>query len=389
MLDIVKVRKDTAGVANQIHLNNAGASLPVDKVRETMISYINEEMLYGGYETADKSAAALNETYELAAKLINCSGDEIAFTQNASLSWNLAFYSIPFEKGDLILTSDVEYVSNFINFLKLKKEKQVDIVLIPQDEYGMVDCLKLEQMITNKVKLIAITHIPSNSGLINPAEEIGAIAAKYGILYLLDSCQSVGQLPIDVKKIQCSFLTATGRKYLRGPRGTGFLFVDKNVLPKLNPVYLDSYSASWTSSDEFIINPTAKRFETFERNIAGQLGLGEAIRYALAIGVENGWQRIKELSAYLREGLASIDSIKLQDIGNEKCGMVTFTHNRIEPLVVQKLLHQQGININSPGKQSALLDMEKRNLERVNRASVHYYNTKEELDVLLEKLKKM
>jgi selenocysteine lyase/cysteine desulfurase len=234
-------------------------------------------------------------------------------------------------------------------------------------------------MMDERVKLIAITHVPTNGGLVNPAAAIGAVAREAGVLYLLDACQSAGQMPLSVEEIGCDMLSATGRKYLRGPRGTGFLYVKKSILEELEPPLLDLHAAEWTARDEFEIRRDARRFENWETNFAGKIGLGVAVDYALDFGIEEIWTRVQSLAATLRYRLRDIRGIQVTDIGEEKCGIVTFTIDGKEPKRFREEIRKQGINVWSSSREYTRLDMEQRNLESVVRASVHYYNSDDEI----------
>ncbi len=388
MININKVRQETDGVQKVIHLNNSGASLMPNIVRDSMLHYLDQEALYGGYEIAEKYIEILDEVYELAARFINCYPDEIAITESATAAWTKAIQCIPFQKGDKILTSEAEYASNFISYLQLKERKGIEIVVVPSDPFGRISIEELERLIDDNVKLIAITHIPTNGGLINPVEEVGEIAAKYNIFYLIDTCQSVGQLPIDVQALKCTFITATGRKFLRAPRGTGFLYVNKKQAGHLYPVDLDLYSATWTSKTSFTVREDAKRFELFETNKGAKLGLASAIRYALDLGMENIWQRIQMLANYTRQQLSQLN-IEILDRGNNNCGIISFRVKDKDPIKLMMLLREQQINISKSHRNSTLLDMDKRNLVTINRLGVHYYNTKEEIDTFIKALSKL
>lgn len=387
--EIQQFRRETDGTQHVVHLNNAGAALPPNVVRDRVINYLQEEALYGGYEIAAKYAEELQEVYQHIARFIHCSPTEIALTENATVSFNLAFSSIPFQAGDIILTTEVEYGSNFINYLKAKKEKGVEIQLIPTDEAGGVDPAALAQLINDRVKLISITHLPTNGGLVNPAKAIGEIAKQHGILYLLDSCQSLGQLPMDVRELGCSILTGTGRKFLRGPRGTGFLYVNQEVIAQLIPPFLDNQSASWQTKDQYQIHPAAQRFENWENSKALRLGLATAIQYAQDIGMEKIWQRIQYLADYARQNLEALPEVDLYDRGKVQGGIITFRHQRLAPPDLQQLLLKHKINTSVAMQQVTLIDMQQRNLDTLNRASVHYYNTEEEVDQLIKVLQKV
>jgi selenocysteine lyase/cysteine desulfurase len=312
--------------------------------------------------------------------LIGCSRDEIALVENATRAWDMAFYSIPFQPGDRILTSMAEYASNYIAYLQIVRRTGATVEPVPDDAYGQVSLDALRNTIDKRVKLISITHVPTSGGLVNPVAEIGKIAREAGIIYLVDACQSVGQMPIDVNLIGCDLLSTTGRKYLRAPRGTGFLYVRNEALERLDPVFLDLHAAQWVARDRYEIEPGARRFETWEKNYAGIVGLGTAIDYAQHWGLENIWRRIKTLSYQLRTRLSPLPGVIVHDRGVNQCGIVTFTVENLDPVEIQQRLDQQHINVTVAVRSSTLLDLSARNLDSMVRASVHYYNTEEEIE---------
>jgi cysteine desulfurase/selenocysteine lyase len=384
--EIQQLRAETRGTAERIHFNNAGASLPPDVVVETVVNYLNEEAVYGGYETEYKYREELDNTYTLIARLINAEKDEIAVVENASTAWILAFNGIDFKKGDEIIISEMEYVTNLIGFLNAKKTHGIEIKLIPNDEHGNFSTTALENAISPKTKLIAVTHVPSTAGGMIPIIEIGKIARKHNILYLLDACQSAGQVPLDAKEIGCDMLAVTGRKYLRAPRGTGFLYVRKEVQDKLKLIFMDGFTTQWVSEDDFKIRDDARRFELYEKNRALTLGLGEAVEYALGIGIERIWQRVQHLAALLRRQLAEINGVTIHDIGDQKCGIVTFSVTGIDSAMIKNKLAEKDINVSVGKAISTLIYMNKNHLSSVVRASVHYYNTEEEIFVMCSTL---
>ncbi|MBR8833693.1 MAG: aminotransferase class V-fold PLP-dependent enzyme [Stigonema ocellatum SAG 48.90 = DSM 106950] len=354
------------------------------QVLDAIISHLKKEAEIGGYEAAKLSHDAVEHVYDGVSELIGCQRHEIAIIENATRAWDMAFYAIPFKSGDRILTSVSEYGSNYIAFLQIAQRTGAVIEVIPNDDYGQVSITALKNLISERVKLIAITHIPTNSGLINPAVEIGKVAKQANVLYLLDACQSVGQMPINVQTIGCDILSGTGRKYLRGPRGTGFLYVRQNVIEQLEPPFLDSHAAQWVTKDQFKIRTDARRFENWETNYAGKVGLGVAVDYALSWGLENVWARISSLAKMLRTHLSNISHVKLQDVGLDKCGIVAFTVDGHNPQHIYHQLAKQKINVSVSQAASTRLDMEKRGLESVVRASVHYYNTEDEIQLFCE-----
>ncbi len=388
-MDIARARAETPGCEEVLHFNNAGAALMPQAVIDAQIGHLQLEARIGGYEAADIASERVAACYDSIARLLNCHRDEVALVENATVGWCLAFYALDLKAGDRILTAEAEYSSNYINYLKVAKDKGVAIEVVPSDASGQLDVEALERMIDSKVKLIAITHVPTNGGLVNPAAEVGRVARSHGILYLLDACQSPGQIDLDVEAIGCDFLSATGRKYLRGPRGSGFLYVRRPVLESIKPPMLDNHAAVWTSLDSFELRNDARRFENWEFNYAAVLGLGAAVDYALSWGLDAIEQRVTQLAGNLRSALTEIPGVTVTDIGASKCGIVTFTKTGIDAPALRAALRAQNINVSISTINSTRIDMERRGLKDILRASVHYYNTEEEIERLCTALIKL
>ena len=389
MFSLTRVRMDTPGCDNVIHFNNAGAALMPNPVIAAMVGHLYLESQIGGYEAAQANVEKMERAYDAAASLIGCTRDEIALTENATRAWDMAFYSIPFQPGDRILTCTSEYASNYMAFLQVARRTGAVIEVIPDDSSGQVSIWRLQQMMDDRVKLIAINHIPTNGGLINPAEEIGQVAREAGVLYLLDACQSIGQIPVYVEEIGCDFLSATSRKYLRGPRGVGFLYVYQERISQLEPVMVDLQAADWVSVNEYRLKENARRFETWESNVAGRIGLGAALDYLLDLGIEETSARLCTLAESLRQKLAGIPRVTVHDLGERKGGIVTFTVEGWDAAAVKQNLLEQKINVSISTPFSARLDMDARQLPGLVRASVHYYNTDQEIETFCEKLESL
>ncbi len=380
IFDLERARTETPGCQHVVHLNNAGAGLMPKPVLDAVVAHLEHEARMGGYEAADAAHDAVEHTYDAAAALIGCERDEIAMIENATRAWDMAFYSVPFHPGDRILTAMAEYASNYIAYLQVAARTGVVVEAIPNDETGQLSVDALRRMIDDRVKLIAITHVPTNGGLVNPAAAVGQVAREAGIPYLLDACQSVGQLPVDVEEIGCDMLSATGRKYLRGPRGTGFLYVRRTMLERLEPPFLDLHAATWVARDRYDLRPDARRFENWEMNYATKIGLGVAIDYARQWKIETTWARIRSLAAMLRERLNAMPGVVVRDIGAEQCGIVTFTVAGHDPAWLVDALLARGINLSFTTRAGTRLDMESRDLSAMVRASVHYYNSEDEIE---------
>jgi selenocysteine lyase/cysteine desulfurase len=378
--DIQRARQDTPGCHHILHFNNAGASLMPQPVLDATIGYLQSEAQIGGYEVAEQMRDQLEHTYDAIATLIGCAREEVAIIENATRAWDMAFYSIPFSSGDRILTSMAEYASNYIAFLQVTQKTGAVVEVIPNDQYGQISIEQLRGAIDERVKLIAITHIPTGGGLVNPAAEVGKVAREANIPYLLDACQSVGQMPIDVEKIGCDMLSATGRKYLRAPRGTGFLYIRQSLLERLDPPFLDLRAAEWVARDRYVVRSDARRFENWETNYAGKIGLGVAVDYALQQGVDTTWRRIKNLAYTLRTRLSPLPGVIVHDRGVTQCGIVTFSVEGQDPAEIKRQLAEHAINVSVTERSSTRLDLEARGLTSLVRASVHYFNTEEEIE---------
>ena len=331
----------------------------------------------------------LENTYNGLSCLLNCKIDEIAVVENATVAWDMAFYGIPLDQGDVVLTSVSEYASNCIAYLQRAQRDGMHIRVVPNDSYGQLDIKALENRIDARVKLISISHVPTSGGLINPVSEIGRVARSAGVPYLLDACQSAGQLHLDVDDIGCDMLSATGRKFLRGPRGTGFLYVRESIMESLMPPFLDLHSAVWVSPESFKMRPNARRFENWENYVAGKIGLGTAVDYALDIGMDGIEKRIKDLAENLRTRMSNMSGVAIQDLGQEKCGIISFSIKEMDPDLIVSQMSKWGINISTTSSVSTPYDMQQRNIQLMNRLGIHYYNTESEIDHFLECLQKM
>ncbi len=391
-LDINRLREETPALKadpSLIHFNNAGAALMPETVAEATREYLDSEILRGGYETFDKYESKLEMFYEHAAQLIGADSREIAFIENATRAWDMAFYSLPFTEGDNLVTSEAEYASNYIAYLQTQKRMNIEIRVAPNDASGSVDPERLKTVVDTNTKLITITHIPTSGGQVNPAAEVGKFARENDILFLLDACQSVGQMAIDVEELGCDFLSATGRKYLRGPRGTGFLYVNKRWLGRIEPVFLDLHAATWTEKDNYRVRDDAKAFENWEQNFCGKLGLSRAIEYANNLGTREIERRIFELGHYFREELNKVPGLTVTDSGAIKCGIVTIKSDLLPAKKIADSLKRENINLSTSSVLGTRLDMEARKLPELVRMSVHYYNTESEVDRCINFLKEM
>ena len=382
-MSLETIRQDTKGCHDKIFLNSAGSSLPPQVVLEKMFAYFEQEEQLGGYEVEALRAAEIAEFYTETAKLINCQPDNIAFAYSATDAYAKALSSIPFKAGDTILTTNDDYLSNQIAFFSLQKRFNINVLRSNNLENGLIDLADFEEKIQKyQPALVAITHIPTNSGLVQQAEEVGALCKKYDVWYLLDSCQSVGQMPVDTQKIGCDFLNGTGRKFLRGPRLTGFLYVsDKALQAGLEPLLIDRRGADWTSFDAYTVKNNAKRFESMEVS-ASIIGLAEAVRYANNVGLTHIAAYNKGLIRRLRENLSQNPNLELLDKGETLSSILTFhLHGqKLENIVAT--LRSNKVVFGVSYKNWALIDFTKKGVDWAIRFSPHYFNTLAEMDAV-------
>ena len=386
-IDIEKIRSHTSGLQTTTHLLASGSALMPQPVIDAIIDHIKLEARIGGYEAADAMGDQQDAVYGAVARLIGAKPQEIALMENATAAWCMAFYSLPLKRGDRILTCQAEYAANYVAYLQRAKRDGIIIEVIPNDASGALDLAALEEMLQQPTALISITWVPTNGGLVNPAAAVGALARKHDVPYLLDACQAVGQMPVDVAAIGCDYLTATGRKFLRGPRGTGFLYIREPLIAQTEPAMIDHFAAPWVSTERYELRPDARRFENWENAYALRAGLGAAINYAMDIGIENIQKRAWGLADLLRDQIGEIKGATLHDAGGEHCAIVSFSIAGLDPRQTVAALRAQGISIGTSDPDSTRLDAEARELPTMLRAAPHYYNTEADIEQLVAALK--
>lgn len=383
-IDIEAVRAQTPGCGSTIHLNNAGSSLPPTIVLDAVVDYLQTEALVGGYEIADDRQADLDAVYRSAADLLGGAKENWAFVESATRGWNAGFSALRFRPGDRVLTTKAEYPSNMAGLLRAAEVQGVDVVIVPDDEHGQVDVVALESLLDDRTRLVSLTHVPTQGGLINPADRVGAILRETSILYQVDACQSVGQIPVNVDALGCDILSFTGRKFLRGPRGTGMVWASDRALAEMgNPAGVDMRGATWDAPMSVRPAPSALRFEPYEVFYAGKVGLATAIDYAAGIGVDEIAARNTMLSTRLRDALAALDGVAVHDKGERLSAIVTFSVEGHEAPDIKDVLRSKTINVSVTSQASARLDFPERGLDQVVRASVHYFNSIDEIDALV------
>lgn len=384
-LNLDQIRQDTPNCLDKLYFNNAGASLMPKPVMEKIQHYLAEEEKYGGYAAFDRNSDEIQQFYNETALMIDAAPHNIAFAHSATDAYAKALSAIDFKEGDILLTTADDYVTNHMQFLSLQKRFGIVIKKVQTQLNGDIDFEDFERIIAEKKpKLIAVTHIPTNSGLVQDVEKVSEICTRENIPFLLDACQSVGQLPVSVAKIKCDFMSVTGRKFLRGPRGTGFLYISDTMLEQgSHPLFIDGAGAAWRSENSFELIEKAKRFQYWELPYALVLGLKEAILYQKSIGIENIKNYNDEVMAYLRKNMASIPGVATFDKGSVTCNILTFTKENKPILDLKAALLAKDVYCSISARESGLIDFDKKGIPGVVRISPHYFNTITEVDQLL------
>ncbi len=372
---------DTPGLATRVHLNNAGAALMPAVVSDAIKAHIERESTTGGYESADAVAPALAATYEAVATLTGAAPRNIAMTSSATRAFAQALSVFEFGHGDVILTSSNDYISNQLMFLSLARRRGVRIVRAPESPSGGVDVGAFTELLhRERPRVATLTWVPTNSGLIQPAAEVGAACREAGVPLILDACQAVGQLEIDMRALQCDYLAATARKFLRGPRGVGFLVVSDEALARGDhPLLVDMRGARWTDADTFDLVDDARRFEEWELPYALVLGLGAAARYALDVGIAAGGARAHDLAAQARAMLVQLPGVRSLDHGEHLSAIATFELAGHDAREVMLALRARGINTSAQSRGDAVIDLDRKQAASLLRVSPHYYNDEAEL----------
>lgn len=385
-----RARSLTPGCEHVLHLNHAGASLLPQPVLDAVVAHLQMEGRIGGYEAGEVATPQVERTYAALAELLGAHPSEIALMDSATRAWDMAVYSLPIEPQDRVLISRAEYGSNAIALLQLKRRTGCQLVLVDDDAHGQIDLEALErELAADHTAMVSLVHVPTQGGLVNPAVEVGNLCREAGVLFVLDACQSVGQLPVDVGELGCAILAGNGRKFLRGPRGTGFLYMRSELIPLVEPVMLDLHAATWTAPDRYEVRADARRFEMWEHDVAARIGLGVAVDHALSWGIDAIADRNRGLAEGLRRRLEDIPGVTVHDKGQQRCAITTFTVEGVAPEDVKARLRADAVNVSTTMATSAQLDLRNRGLDSLVRASVHYTTTEEELDRFADLIRAM
>lgn len=370
-------RAATPGWGDALLLNHAGASVMSAAALAALQQQLALESRVGPMDAADAVAAQLQQLREGAARLLNAGSDEVAIMGSGSAAfgavWSAFTHKAPLRPGDRILVGRQEWGGNLATYQRAGASVEV----LPCRADGSVDVEASTALIDEHVRLISLTWLPANGGLINDAAGLGRLARAAGVPYLIDAGQAIGQLPVDVQALGCDVLKGAGRKHLRGPRGTALLYVRRSFLDRLDPPWVD------------VLGPRddARRFETAEQPVALRLALQVAIAEALELGIDAIGARVQALAALLRERLAALPQVRLHDLGaGPRSGLVSFTIDGEAAPVTRARLARQGIHVGANGVPYTPLDMQARGLDGVVRASFSWLNNQADIERLASAL---
>jgi selenocysteine lyase/cysteine desulfurase len=379
VIDLAAERSSTPGCLDQVFLDSAGSSLPPDRVVAAVVSHLRREAEVGGYRAGAERADDLCALRVGLGQVLGCSDDLVALTDSATRAWNQFVTALRWSPGGRVLICGNEYGANAIALLRRVRADACTVEVVPTDASGQVDLDALDAMLDERVRLVSVVHVPTNSGQVAPVREITDRAHRVGALVVLDACQSVGQLAIDVVELGVDALSGSGRKWLRGPRGTGFLYLRRELLETLEPAAADMRGATWTAADAYELRPDAARFELWEGDVAGRLGLKEAVDHLLELGTQAVEQAVRRNAADLRTALAALPGVAVQDTGEDLAGIVSFTVDGLDPYDVRDRLLEDHVTVSVSDLASTRLDMTRRGLDAVVRASPHYFVSPEDL----------
>jgi len=389
-LNVAAERARTPGSFTGHHFNSAGAALLANGTVEAVIDHLRAESLSGGYEAAKHAAPALEAVYARTAELLGARLEEVALVESATAGWQRAVSALRLRPGDRVLAARSSYVSSALHLLSVERDHGVLVELLPNGPDGAVDLEALEAALrAGPAALVTAAHVPTSSGLVEPVAAIGALAGAHGVPFLLDATQSLGQLPVDMGVIGCDLLIGTGRKFLRGPRGTGLLAVRRPLLDRLAPEAPDVRGARWTAERSWELVPDAKRFELWEAAHALRLGLGAALTDLGTLGVDTVAHHLATLAASLRERLSALPGVHVTDPPAAGGAIVTFVVDGLDASEVQRQLAYRRVHLIAVPAGHGRWDMDHRGLTKVVRASVHVYNDADDLDALVEAVREI
>ena len=387
-------RTEPFAVGQPIFLNSAGSSLPDPSVRDVVQEQLRIEFTKGGYAAANEAEPDIERFYNSAAALIGGSAEGIAYVDSGTRAWNSIMYAVPgLGPGKQIITARSEFGSNLVSLAHLASLTGASVDLVEVDANGRIQLEHLLSMVSERTALVALSMVNAHAGTVNDLAGVGQALKEIApdVTFVVDGCQAAGQIPIDVTALGASALTVTGRKWLRGPRGSGFLYVDPQELHRFRPTAFDQTIAGLQTPGTFphtdlSIRDDARRFEMWERSHATMLGLGQAIDVTMALGVDAIQERIAALASALRIGIASIPGLDVLESADERSGIVGVSRSSGSVWEIVSALKETGFEVGAMPRWEAPPAFGGRTDKSVLRLSPHIFNTSEEIQQALDAL---
>lgn len=369
------------------YFNQAAGGLMPDRVLQAVTDYMQREQALGSYVAAQQAQPQLQQLYAQLAALLHCQPTDIALTTGNTHGWCAVVGALPLQAGDRVLVTPGEWGGNYAMLLQLQARTGCVVETMPCTADGHIDLAALEAGLDARVQLIALTWVPANGSTVYDAQALGQLCARHGIPYIIDAAQALGHIPVDVQALQCDVLTAPGRKWLCGPRGTGLVYLKPGFAARLQPMTVDHVSCPITPTGP-VLRQDARMLEQSESSVALKLGLLAALDTAQAEGWAQRFAAIAERARQLRSALADVPGLSLHSLAAAPadCGIVPFTLQGHTPAQVQQALLQCHIQVAASGMGFTPLDMQARGLSAVVRASVSAHTTDADIQALVQAL---
>ena len=398
-LDVEKIRKDFPILKVKVHgkplvyLDNAATSQKPKQVIAAVNDFYeryNANIHRSIHKLGEEATVAYEEAHKKVANFINADFEEVIFTKNTTESINLLAYSLTnnLKAGDEIVISQMEHHSNFVPWQQLALKRKLKLKFIKINEEGLLDEESIKSTITKKTKIVSLTHVSNVLGTVNDVEEIGKIAHENNALFVVDGAQSVPHMPVDIKRLDCDFLAFSGHKML-GPTGIGVLYGKKELLEKMDPFLYGGEMIKEVKFENTRFNDLPWKFEAGTMNIAEAIGLGAAIDFLNKARMENIEQLDKELVKYAYEKLSEIKEVEIYGPDAEKrSSLVSFNIKGVHAHDTSQILDSEGIAVRA-GHHCAMPLHSVLGITASARASFYLYNTKEEVDKLIQGIHKV
>ena len=400
MLNIEKIRRDFPILQEKInkrglvYLDNAATTQKPNCVIESLVNYYshcNSNIHRGVHTLSQRATGCYENARATIQKFINAKhSEEIIFTRGATEAINLvasSYGDININPGDEILITHLEHHSNIVPWQILCQKKSAKLVVAPINDKGEIEIEEFFKLLSPRTKLVAVSHVSNSLGTINPIEDIIKSARILKIPVLIDAAQSIQHLPIDVQLIDCDFLVASGHK-MYAPTGIGFLYAKKNILEKMPPYQSGGDMILSVSFEKTIYNDLPYMFEAGTQNISGAISLAAAINYIQDIGIKNILEYENNLLSYATEKLLKIPQLKIIGTSQNKSSVISFVIDGVHPHDVGTMLDTMGVAVRT-GNHCYEPAMKKFNLSGTTRASFAFYNTEQEIDILVAAIKQV